>query len=203
MFVRNQEMYHFNNSMKRKEIWTEGNTIDTTSNYVSDIWNNGLNFNVKAQFNSDEYFSFPVIIDAFLEKEHSSETYTEMLKEASRLLKCYSFLERELVLEEVRKKYYKRLPSRTSSIYLCDSNQIEYWKEKLTNQNGTPDLFRVEVNGKIFKSSADLLPKNGESFLTMVEQAKKYWEANLNNIDDKTSEYLLSGKIKILEKCKI
>jgi hypothetical protein len=201
MFVRNQVMYHFNNSEKRKDIWVEGKTIDTF-NYVSDMWNNAINFNTKTKLNSDGYFSFPAIIDVFLEKEHSNETYTQMLKEASRLLKCYSLLERELILEEVRKKYYKKLPSRITSIFLCDSKQIEYWKEKLTN-NSEPDLFEVKVTGKIFKSNDELLPKSGESYLTMVEQAKKYWNADLKNIDEKTSEYLLEGKIKILEKCKI
>lgn len=36
MFVENKEMFHFNNSEKRKDIWTVGNQIDITKNYVSD-----------------------------------------------------------------------------------------------------------------------------------------------------------------------
>lgn len=202
MFVLKKEMYHFNNSEKRKNLWVAGNTINT-NNYVSDSWKSGLEFDAKLQFNSLGYFPFFSIIDAFLEKKQTSETYIQMLEESSRLLKCYSQLQRELILENIRKQYYSKLPSRLNSIYLCDSNQLEYWKEKLTIENVNLELFKVEVTGKIFKSNDSLLPKNGESYIVMKEQAKKYWEVDLTNLNDQKSEYLLQGKIKILEKCKI
>ena len=36
----------------------------------------------------------------------------------------------------------------------------------------------------------------------MIEEAKKYWEANLENCDECKSEYLFQGHAKILEKIK-
>ena len=123
-----------------------------------------------------------------------------MLQEASRLLKCYSTLQRELVLEEVRKRFFPELPSRKNALYLCDHNQLEYWKDELTIKGKNIDLFKVEVTGNLFKSSDILLPDNSESINTMFEQAKKYWEADLTNISDEETEYLFNGKVKILEK---
>lgn len=88
-----------------------------------------------------------------MKKEQDNETYIKMLQEASRLLKCYSTLQRELVLEEVRKRFFPELPSRKNALYLCDHNQLEYWKDELTIKGKNIDLFKVEVTGNLFKSS--------------------------------------------------
>jgi hypothetical protein len=203
MFVENKEMYHFNNSDRRKNIWIVGSEFDITENYISDYWCNGLNFNGKVKVTSgtsEGMFPFYKVINSYLKEEQDKETYIKMLNEASRLLVNYSTLQRELILEEVRKKFYPELPSRKNIIYLCDFNQIEHWKNKLTKSGGNIDLFKVEVTGNLFKSSDILLPDDSESVNTMFEQAKKYWEADLSNISDNQSEYLFQGKVKILKK---
>ncbi len=200
MFVENKEMFHFNNSEKRKDIWVVGNQIDTTKNYVSDFWNDGLYFSGKVNVTNGGMDPFYEVINTYLKKEQDNETYIKMLKEASRLLNCYSILQRELVLEEVRKRFFSELPSRKNSLYLCDCNQLEHWKDKLTIPGKNLDLFKVEVTGELFKSNDILLPDNSESINTMFEQAKKYWKADLTDISDEESEYLFNGKIKVLEK---
>lgn len=200
MFVENKEMFHFNNSEKRKDIWTVGNQIDITKNYVSDFWNDGLYFSSRVNVASGGISPFSEVINTYLKKEQDNETYIKMLQEASRLLKCYSTLQRELVLEEVRKRFFPELPSRKNALYLCDHNQLEHWKDELTIKGKNIDLFKVEVTGNLFKSSDILLPDNGESINTMFEQAKKYWKADLTDISDEKSEYLFSGKVKVLEK---
>ena len=200
MFVENKEMFHFNNSEKRKDIWKVGNQIDTTKNYVADFWNGGMNFSGKVNVDNGEMLPFFNVINGYLEKDQDKETYIKLLEETSRLLKCYSMLQRELILEEVRKRFYPQIQSRKNVLYLCDYNQIEYWKDKLTMPGKNIDLFKVEVTGELFKSSDILLPDNSESINTMFEQAKKYWEADLTNISDEETEYLFNGKVKILEK---
>lgn len=200
MFVENKEMFHFNNSEKRKDIWTVGNQIDITKNYVSDFWNDGLYFSSRVNVTSGGISPFSEVINTYLKKEQDNETYIKMLQEASRLLKCYSTLQRELVLEEVRKRFFPELPSRKNALYLCDHNKLEHWKDELTIKGKNIDLFKVEVTGNLFKSSDILLPDNGESINTMFEQAKKYWKADLTDISDEKSEYLFSDKVKVLEK---
>ena len=200
MFVENKEMFHFNNSEKRKDIWKVGNQIDTTKNYVADFWNGGMNFSGKVNVDNGEMLPFFNVINGYLEKDQDKETYIKLLEETSRLLKCYSMLQRELILEEVRKRFYPQIQSRKNALYLCDYNQIEYWKDKLTMPGKNIDLFKVEVTVELFKSSDILLPDNSESINTMFEQAKKYWEADLTNISDEATEYLFNGKVKILEK---
>lgn len=200
MFVENKEMFHFNDSEKRKDIWKVGNQIDTTQNYVADFWNGGINFSGKVNVDDGEMLPFFNVINRYLEEDQDKETYIKLLEETSRLLKCYSILQRELVLEEVRKRFYPQIQSRKNALYLCDYNQIEYWKNILTIPGKNIDLFKVEVTGELFKSSDILLPDNSESINTMFEQAKKYWEADLTNISDEATEYLFRGKVKILEK---
>jgi len=124
MFVENKEMFHFNNSEKRKDIWTVGNQIDITKNYVSDFWNDGLYFSSRVNVANGGISAFSEVINTYLKKEQDNETYIKMLQEASRLLKCYSTLQRELVLEEVRKRFFPELPSRKNALYLCDHNQL-------------------------------------------------------------------------------
>lgn len=200
MFVENKEMFHFNNSEKRKDIWKVGNQIDTTKNYVADFWNGGMNFSGKVNVDDGEMLPFFNVINGYLKKDQDKETYIKLLEETSRLLKCYSMLQRELILEEVRKRFYPQIQSRKIALYLFDYNQIEYWKDKLAMPGKNVDLFKVEVTGELFKSSDILLPDNSESINPMFEQAKKYWEADLTNISDEATEYLFNGKVKILEK---
>ena len=58
MFVENKEMFHFNDSEKRKDIWKVGNQIDTTQNYVADFWNGGINFSGKVNVDDGEMLPF-------------------------------------------------------------------------------------------------------------------------------------------------
>lgn len=199
MFVENKEMYHFNNVEKRKDIWKVGNEIDNTKDYISDYWRNDLNFNGKVLTNLGDEISFVGFIDSYLENEQDKETYIKMLKTARNMLSNYSALQREMILEAVRKDFYPDIISRKNAIYLCDNNQIEYWRDNL-KRNSEIDLFKVEVTGELFKSSDTLLPSRAESISKMYEQAKEYWAADLTDIDDVTCEYLFSGKIKVLEK---
>jgi len=120
-----------------------------------------------------------------------------MLEDASKFLKWYATVQREMVLEQVRKKLYPNLPSRKNSIWLCDSNQIEFWKEKLGNRG---ELFKVLVTGELFKTSDVFIPDDEMNILEMYEIAKKYWNPDFSDIDDSKTEYLFKGKIKVLEK---
>ena len=189
-----------NASMSEQELLTDllHSERDAVKQYASNCTESGcenlrsLLINCMTECSEDQL--------AVFEQMKQRNMHIKMLQEASRLLKCYSTLQRELVLEEVRKRFFPELPSRKNALYLCDHNQLEHWKDELTIKGKNIDLFKVEVTGNLFKSSDILLPDNGESINTMFEQAKKYWEADLTDISDEKSEYLFSGKVKVLEK---
>lgn len=202
MQVIDKEMYHFNNSEKRKDIWVVGNELDNTKDFINDRYNGGLYFSGRAKTNNGMQ-EFYKIIDCYLELKQTEQTYIGLLEEASRLLKCYSTLQRELVLEQVRKELYPRLVSRKNAIWLCEKRQLKFWLTQLKKEQGELDLFKVIVNGEIFISNDALLPDDSASIIQMYEQAKEYWNPDLTKVDESKNEYLFQGKLKVLEKIKL
>ena len=197
MFVENVELFHFNNNVRRNDIWQVGNEIDNTENYFSDYYNGALHFAANVPTTKNEMCHFSEIIDDYLTKEQDTETYIKMLETASVFLKHYSTVQREMVLEQVRKELYPYIPSRKNCIWLCDERQLEFWKEKLGNRG---DLFKVSITGELFKTSDIFLPDKEMNIIESYEQAKKYWNPDFSNIDESKTEYLFQGKLKILKK---
>ena len=198
MYVKNKEMYHFNNYERRKDIWTVGNTIDTDG-YIADFWSYILQFNSLVMGDDGCTKPFHEVIDTFLKCDHDKKVYMKVLNDVSTILRRYSTVQRELILEDVRSKYYPDLPSRKDSIYLCSYEQIDYWKNTF-DRCTTCDLFKVSVTGELFKTSDYLIPRDSVSVSTMYEEAFDYWNADLKDLDSNGDEYLLRGRVKILEK---
>lgn len=123
-----------------------------------------------------------------------------MLKTAKAFLQSYALVQREMILEMVREQFYKELPSRSKAIYLCKKEQLEYWKNTIAVNQKFYEVFKVNASGTIFKSNDSLLPDDSMSIMNTFIQAQKYWDANFNNIEEKETEYLFVGKIKVLEK---
>lgn len=123
-----------------------------------------------------------------------------MLKTAKAFLQSYALVQREMILEMVREQFYKELPSRSKAIYLCKKEQLEYWKNTIAVNQKFCEVFKVNASSTIFKSNDSLLPDNSMSTMNTFIQAQKYWDADFNNIEEKETEYLFVGKIKVLEK---
>ncbi len=203
MEVNNKIMYHFNNGIY-SDIWQVGNDIDTTDkNFISNFYNFILNFSTSICVNNDdkkELLPLEVLIDKYLKENYDKQAYIELLEIASGFLKNFELSKRELVLEEYRKKYYPNLPSRKKCIWLCETKQLLYWKNKLDIESKKGSLFKVSVTGNLFKSSDQFLPNKEMSILQIYENAKKYWDPDFSVIDEKKIEYLFDGRVKILQK---
>ena len=123
-----------------------------------------------------------------------------MLKEASHMIYGMKIFMREIALEEVRRQQYPNLPSRRHSIWLCDENGIDFWKDQISHSGQIPvDLYKVMVTGNLFQSSDEFLPNNYTNFETKLKEANNYWTAE-NIKEEHKMEYLFQGKLKILEK---
>lgn len=106
-------------------------------------------------------------------------------------------MNREKSLEEVRKEKYSNLPSRFHSIWVCDKENLDFWLEKI---NVDSSIFKVLLNGELFKSSDSFLPNDGETIYNQKIQAETYWNPIFKEeVEERGSEYLFQGKVKILE----
>lgn len=99
-------------------------------------------------------------------------------------------------MEEIRKEFYPKLPSRQKCIWLCRKDQINYWIDKIS---GNIEIFEIKTFGTPFKSRNSLLPLPSDTYNRILKKSKLYWNEN-NNINNEDDEYLYVGKIKIINK---
>ena len=119
------------------------------------------------------------------------------IKQKAEHFSSYHMFVRETVFEDIRKKYFPELPSRRNGIWLCkEGENLEYWKSKLLS----PNIFKVEVTGKIHKSCAKNLSSDGAVLSRELysEQAFKYWSGYIHS--EESVEYLFIGSLKVIEK---
>ena len=112
-----------------------------------------------------------------------------------------SMFKRETALEHYRICKYSNLPSRLHSIYLTDELGIGSWIKKLGIDN--LELYRVEAEGNIFKTSEFFIPNETLSYEDTYNQSYHYWNPNFKKAPLDANEYLVQGNIKVLEKIKI
>lgn len=106
---------------------------------------------------------------------------------------------REVIVEMVRLKEYPQYPSRLSCLYAANTYEDALkWKQLFDSFNrNVLQIVKLKVNGNYFEGDGDLLPKeDGISFSKKIEQARKYWNGNINN---ELPELLINGKIEVIE----
>lgn len=200
MLVENKEMFHFHKDNAYNNIWKQGNVIDNEKNYISDFYKRLLNFCANVETTKGDYEHFSYIIAGYLKEDQDKEMYIRMLKDAKIFLEQYALVQREMVLEQIRKEAFPDLISRKNAIWLCDENQISFWQRNLGNNK--LNLFKVSVTGNLFRTSDVYLPDRDMNIIDSIKCAYNYWNPNFKNIDDNKTEYLFQGKLKVLEKCK-
>lgn len=106
---------------------------------------------------------------------------------------------REVIVEMVRLQEYPEYPSRMSCLYASKSyDEALQWKKIFdTNKRNVLQIVKLRVFGTSFEGDGALLPKeDGASFSRKIEQAKQYWEGNVEN---ELPELLINGKIQVVE----
>jgi len=126
------------------------------------------------------------------------EMYQDLIDYAFRISFNANYFKRESALENYRKDKVSMLPSRLHSVYLTDEKGIDAWIEKLAVEN--IELFRVVAEGNIFKTSEIFIPDETLSYEKTYDAAYDYWHPNFKKAPDDANEYLVQGKIKVLEK---
>ncbi|WP_285397997.1 DUF2441 domain-containing protein [Lysinibacillus sp. fls2-241-R2A-57] len=106
---------------------------------------------------------------------------------------------REVVVEMVRLQEHPEYPSRLSCLYAAKSYEdVLKWKEIFDSYNrNVLQIVKLRVIGNYFEGDANLLPKeDGVPFSQKIEQAREYWQGNVEN---ELTELLINGKIEVVE----
>lgn len=106
---------------------------------------------------------------------------------------------REVIVEMVRLQEYPQYPSRLSCLYAAKSYEDALkWKQLFDSFNRKVlQIVKLQVYGNYFEGDGDLLPKeDGLPFSNKIEQAREYWNSNVNK---ELPELLINGKIEVIE----
>lgn len=202
MKVENKEMFHYHHAHLFKDIWVPGNELTVDNNFETSFLNILKYYSTAVSTTDGKKTEFSKIIQSYLQVDQDKQTYIDLLKDARLLLIGADIFKREMALEEVRKQKFPHLPSRKHSIWLCDENSLEFWKDELVKEEqDTLDLYKVLITGELFKSSDSFIPDNNVNYETILKQAEIYWNPIFETeLQESKAEYLFQGKVKILEK---
>ena len=103
---------------------------------------------------------------------------------------------RETHFENIRRKEFPELPSRTRCIWLAKSYEDAlYWKERLTGRDNA-QILRVHVSGNIFTTFEGHLIRDSEPYDITISRARDYWSGKPAIGKE---EILFEGTLKVLE----
>ena len=185
----NNEVYErvYNNSFK-VDTRKYPNTVEAINyfNCLSGFQNLGLNENIS------------LIISGVL-NNGTLEEKLQALRDASEILHNAAMMKRELSMEEYRRDNEPNKPSRLHSFYACDSVGLSYWVEQLRG-NKAADVYVIDSIDEPFKTNEQLMPLENTNFIESYYASKNYFNPKEKDLTGKTNEYLIQGKVKILEK---
>lgn len=206
------ELFHIHKSNQYDRKWETGKIITVKENFENGMSKRQKSFTTTIEMNTttgmieEEYHLLAArIMSKIVNKEIITRKELQIVKyliEKSYDVSYYAnMFKREQALESCRQDKFKSLPSRLHSIFLTDEEGIGYWQEvigKLDNYF----IYRVEVEGNIFKTNEDLIPSESLDYIDTYNKAFKYWHPKFEGTRSYANEYLAQGKIKVLEKLK-
>ena len=205
MQVSDKILYHFHKLHRPSDMWIPNNEFVIDNNFKNYYLNVLDSFDTTVETVKKNRVPFDFIIKDYLEEEQDVETYIKMLKDARRIIYSANIFKRELALETVRQEKFPNLPSRKHVLWMCDDKQLDFWEKALVDGSTEYklELYKVLVNGNIFKSSHNFLPSFSDPYETNLKDAENYWNPVFKTEDDEeTAEYLFQGKVKVLKKIK-
>lgn len=213
------ELYHLHLKGNQDEKWKEKKELNITPDFTNRLGKKVKNFNdcttrpelnyisnyLNIIFGQNGYQTFSrmplyLIIDTILDPNNKIDPKTQrvILEEARRIAFTASILKREAAMEEYRQLHKAELPSRMHCVYATTENGIEYWSNLITDND--VDILRIETLEEPFKTSELFIPTEDSTYEEMFSNSFRYWNPKFKNIPEETSEYLIKGKIKVLEK---
>lgn len=128
----------------------------------------------------------------------SNEEIIKALEDSKRMLYEASFAKRELSVEEYRKDCESDKPSRMHSMFATTEDGVDYWKNNIVFSDA--DIYRVEPINEPFWTNEQLLPLETSSYEESYNSSKRYFNPRKKDLGTVSDEYLIQGRVKILEK---
>ncbi len=121
------------------------------------------------------------------------------------ILRQYIKWIQEEVFEKVRLKYYSKLPSRKSCLWLCTFEQLTNWIDIISNTKSRfkqPEIkiLSLSVDGTFHEADAMFIDTDTHKIENFEHAATSYW--NGEHKSNKEIEILFYGKVKVLNEFK-
>jgi len=211
------ELYHLHLKGNHDDKWKENKEIVITDKFVNRLARKVNSFNdctslskldnitkevnaILAYNNFEPFSKMPLhlILEYLLNPNIDLKTQKILLQEAKRIVFEASIFKREMAMENFRKDNFGNLPSRLHCLYATNEEGIDYWERQL--MDGNLDIFRIEVIDEPFKTNEVFIPIESSSYEEMYSNSFRYWKPKFKNVPEECSEYLVQGKVKIMEK---
>lgn len=208
-------LYHIHRYNENNRLWVPGKTIHVTPDWMSGMYKQYINFHQTITISNYQVSGVMLFSDWLDQTIFSLNQYSVLnrqqimalkdILEKAKILSDYAdIFKREQALESYRQKYFPDLPSRLHSLYLCDEAGLEYWKKTLDSSSDMPSkkshIFKVKVNGRVFKTDEQLLPMEVLNYQDTYEGASLYWNPTHLDSHKESVEYLAQGEVQILKR---
>lgn len=195
------ELYHLHKLGSHDKKWHENAIITVNDNFKNTMYERYKNFNTSIPIEDGGRINLHDLIIFLKQNQIADELIRDLIEYSYNISFYASMFKRETALENYRICKHNNLPSRLHSIYLTDELGIDSWIQKLGRDN--LELYRVEAEGNIFKTSEFFIPNETLSYEDTYNQSFYYWNPNFKKAPIDSNEYLIQGNIKVLEKIKI
>lgn len=180
-------MFH----ISRKSDWNVGDTLICGNDY-NPFWLTCANYNPQTSLNGEQMSFFELFnrCDNLATTGKNVKYLYENLKNISK--EC-AFYIREQVFEDIRKTYYHDKPSRQKCLWVCEYDQLSYWKTISNDKEKA--VLTLNLDGTLFCGDDYWLTANTFSSIEYSERAHRYWSGEMSTSPHK--EYLFYGTASI------
>ena len=138
------------------------------------------------------------LMEYVLKRGCSQEELINLLTASKEMLLTEGINLREMAMEEYRKTNTPELPSRLHSLFACSEEGVNFWLSQIRDND--LDIYRIDVMDEPFVSNENLLPYEGLPYGEKIKASYSYFHPRKKDLDDLTNEYLVQGKVRVLEK---
>lgn len=184
MKVENIKLYH----ISRENTWNIGDVLIAGKD-ENQFWRICKDYSKTVNVDGQTMSIFQMI-DSVPNFEVTQNNITFLYQNLKEISKETAFYIREQVFEDVRQKFFPQLPSRQKCLWVCEENQLPYWKTM--KENCQRSLLALELNGELFCGDDHWLTADTFSSIVYSERANHYWAGEMSSSPRK--EFLFYGE---------
>lgn len=213
------ELYHIHLLGNHDRLYEENSEFEVDKNKFNNriydrIYNMNSTVSVRKYSNMVDYLNYLLkmhgmgifndrinlgeIIELVLHEGASVGEIRDILEDAKKIILDEGINLREMAMEEYRKENCNNIPSRMHSLFACSGEGLPFWIEQIND--GEVNVFRIDVFDEPFISNEVLLPSETLSYGDKINASYKYFHPNEQDLNTLTNEYLVQGKVKVLER---